>query len=822
MATSLQNCVSTIVGASGGMINEFQAMQALEEMLALGNAKRTEKGIGARLADIEKELYTALNKAIDQNHKAALVAKRNTLLSARAKTRAELFLNQFPNEPARGLEALMVGEYGKPGVGRKSIHAQAMSYEGMLSGQFINSLRKNDLLDIFSSGKFEKDIIRELWNIDKVGVTDTPSVSRQIAERINNLQHDMVRRLNRAGASISTMKNFVHKQNHNQRRILNAGYEKWARDVSTMLPDDFDFGKYTKKEFLKDAYEGLSSGVFVKATHSLSDDVGSVLAFEATSNIGDRLSKSRELRFKDADSFIRYNELYGGKNLQDSVMASIAGSSRALALMETLGPNPELMLQTLTSELRSKHKSDAKILRGLDSKRPEKMLGIVDGSASIPGNINVAHMSSGIRMVQNMAKLGSSVLSSVTDIPAAVSNLRTNGVGLLDGYVNQLSGLFQGRRSGEVRAIADLIGVGLDGMRASVASRFSAHDSLPGAMTKLQQKFFTLNTMNWWNDTNLTSAGLMLSHNLARHKGNFEGMPRYLKENLASYGITPDEFKYMSKHVIENAEGRDYFVPNKLRELAQTSDSIHIKDLMDVYGLKNVSANDRLRMVDSLVSKFSTYITDNVYSAIPHPDAKVRYITTGGGLPPGTLAGEAFRFMAQFKSFPLAYGRRVFQPAFANRDWMGLGHLFIATTVFGALAQSLKMLVRGQTPPDYTDPKNVMAAMVQGGGWGIYGDFLFGEFNRYGSDLGNTLLGPTYGQAADLAKAYAQARDGKFNAGMMWRMILNNLPAANLWYTRAAFDFTVGYNTMEMVNPGYKRRLKKRLREQGSSFIIEP
>ena len=65
----------------------------------------------------------------------------------------------------------------------------------------------------------------------------------------------------------------------------------------------------------------------------------------------------------------------------------------------------------------------------------------------------------------------------------------------------------------------------------------------------------------------------------------------------------------------------------------------------------------------------------------------------------------------------------------------------------GYLSMTLKELAKGRTPREPDDAasygKLVAAAMVQGGGLGIYGDFLFGEANRVGGGMIASLAGGT-------------------------------------------------------------------------------
>ena len=207
------------------------------------------------------------------------------------------------------------------------------------------------------------------------------------------------------------------------------------------------------------------------------------------------------------------------------------------------------------------------------------------------------------------------------------------------------------------------------------------------------------------------------------------------------------------------------------------------------------------------------------------------------GTAPGTVLGEVARFFWQFKSFPITVlhkqlGRELFGKGATNisealvrgrGDILGLSHLIVATTLFGYLAMAAKDTFRGRKPRDFRNPKTVIAAMAQGGGLGIYGDFLFGEYSRFGKGFLSTLAGPTFAQIDDLHELWIKLRSGDDVAGNLVRLAMNNTPFINLFYTRFALDYLILFQIQELINPGYLRRMEARIRrDRGQKFHIPP
>ena len=157
----------------------------------------------------------------------------------------------------------------------------------------------------------------------------------------------------------------------------------------------------------------------------------------------------------------------------------------------------------------------------------------------------------------------------------------------------------------------------------------------------------------------------------------------------------------------------------------------------------------------------------------------------------------------------------------AAGDRNGLAHLIAMTTLFGFGAMTIKALLAGKTPRDPSDPATWVAAMVQGGGLGIYGDFLFGEASRMGDQFLVTLAGPTFGSMNSIYKMYLAAREGKDFRASAFRTLYSHIPGNNLFYTKAAMDRLVVWEIMETINPGSTQRAKRKMaKETGQEFLF--
>ena len=158
--------------------------------------------------------------------------------------------------------------------------------------------------------------------------------------------------------------------------------------------------------------------------------------------------------------------------------------------------------------------------------------------------------------------------------------------------------------------------------------------------------------------------------------------------------------------------------------------------------------------------------------------------------------------------------------------------LLISTTIMGALALQIKEMAKGRDPRSMDDPEFWGAAFMQGGGLGIYGDFLFSDLNRFDRGLAETIAGPVVGFANDLRKLTignvieaAQGEDTKI-ASEMISFAQRYTPGASLWYMRLGLERMVFDQAKLWADPdaGKKiRRMKRKYaREYGQDFWWEP
>jgi hypothetical protein len=144
--------------------------------------------------------------------------------------------------------------------------------------------------------------------------------------------------------------------------------------------------------------------------------------------------------------------------------------------------------------------------------------------------------------------------------------------------------------------------------------------------------------------------------------------------------------------------------------------------------------------------------------------------------------------------------------------------LIAGLMVMGYAAMSAKDAIRGYEPRAFYDdagfhPKTLLSAILQSGGAGIYGDFLFGEVSRSGNSVLENLAGPVASDASRWVSLLQQARNGEARAGAALTQALSSTPFLNVFYARPVLDYLIINSLRERLSPGYLARQDQRRRQ---------
>ena len=821
---TINKCFKEVKRLTGDLLPDEQINQILDEAkIKIEENKfqdlesKTDKILAEEIADkLEYDQIVKKRNLVESNMKA---------LDTYQKVIDAVDLSEGRINPIEAVEAILVGMQKFSKITRDSIGGKQEALEDVLITKLIrniNNISDNAFKD-FTDGKMDIEIMNEMLGIP-TGIKD----AKNLAKVLKEFQADLRLRLNDLGANIGELDDWITKMSHDTQkmgradigsRLIADNRYAWREYIKSRLDLKRTFRNVNdpKKidEILDSIFNSLMSG-----DHTKYNGADSVYG---TKNVTNRLNAARVLHFKNVQARQEYNIKFGEPSLKESIFSVLATSSRNIALMQELGTNPRNTLDKVLSLLKKKYKeSDPKIVSQLNFKTFKNQFAELDGSINGIANDLLARAGMVVRSTGNMARLGSASISSFGDLAQYMGTTSFQGRGLLTGLFEAMSGLFRANDT----AAMEVLQITSNSVAATAfrGNIYGAADDTWGRMGRLQNTFFKFNGMNGWVASLKSSMALGLS----RHYGmladtKLSDLSIREQNFLTLYGI--DEGKWNMLRSIKTLA-----VDNKRYLTAESIDDISNNSIINYVGRK-LSAREIRNFKADLQLTWKNVLSDQGKHGSPEPDAAVRAITNQG-LEKGTPMGETIRFIMQFKSFPISMwkkiiGRELYSYG-PNESGLaklgGLSSVLILGTFFGYLAMSTKDMLRGRSPRDPKNKNTILQAFAQGGGAGIYGDFLISEIqNEYGNGIFETALGPTASDLKKLLDMVSTMNEPKKAGKKFFELVEGHTPFLNLYYTKAAYDYLIGYQVKEMLDPGYFERMKQKHEEKrGQSYYLKP
>lgn len=809
-----QNCVSAIQAAAPNLTDDD-----IEEVLSA--LVRRDRGMGNRPGDALRWREIAQEAAAEEALKLAM-ERRARQLALLARTRRQSLYDAATDKVQAISDRIATTQ--RAGAGRalstEAIQAEArQAYVGAIAAGWRAAGVEPWLRHITPDDEaaLAREIARQNGG-QGIPTTDRAEI-RKAAEAVVGVQRLMREEHNAAGAFVGELEGRVTRTSHDGRRLEKAGFDRWRDAVLPRLSErtweeaGIDPGNTAEVEkFLRNIYANLVSGNHQVAAAGRADPLS---GFQAPGSLARRLSEDRVLHWKGPDEWLAYNREFGTSGLVAAIISEADHGARATGLLRVWGPNPEAAFQQDVQRLGMALRDEAGDLRQTEKLGKAVNPGgklwrewrVVTGEADQPVNRTAAHWMAGWRALETVTSLGGMVLSALPDIATQASALRHEGMSYWRVFGNQVAALLPEGKDSMRREVASRVAVGLNGLMGGLYHRMGYDLSAPERITKGVDIFFRLNLQNWWQDAQERGMASLLANHLAENlRRGWDRLEPQFRTSLERFGMTADDWTAMQAVKPLEGGGTRYWTPDLLPgEARQTRERI------------------------------GAWMAQTMGDALTRPGVYEKAILTQGQAP-GTVLGEALRMMTQFKSYPLTFltkhlARERFREGEA--DFAGLAGLIAGTTLLGAASMTLKDLASGRNPREIEEPgdavKFVSRAMAQGGGLGIYGDFLFGEFNRFGGGVLSTLGGPAGGTIEKLGRMFATARsrlegsdDGNLPAQAIGFVAREVLPT-NLFYAKLALDHLVIYQLQEAVNPGYLRRLERRVeRDNNQTFWLPP
>jgi hypothetical protein len=692
------------------------------------------------------------------------------------------------------------------------------------------------------------NIVRELKNqhTGDLKAKDFAVAVKTVIERAR-------REANAAGAEIGKLEGYDLPHHWNRQKVASVSADEFARDMydeqdwARIIDRDTEqpFSASTREariEFLKRIHEGIRTGGM-----STREPSGQMIG----SSLGKRHADHRVLHFNTPDGWLKMDAKYGDGDPLAAIMGHLSVMARDTAIMRTLGPNPRATLEYLrqagiklaqdrpwkpnlsvditTKRVITAYSSPAQEMDAVFT-TANRMLDLVTGAANRAEMDMLANfMGNTIQPMLVASQLGGAMLSAVGDVgfvgmaarhvgvkpSKVITRMLANVAGSLTDTAVNLATLGQAERATVTRKFARLGIISESLVATGVAQgRMVGDHGGPGFWQNMSELTMRASGLTAWTDigraTFKSESYGFLAENADRA---WDQIDPWLRDNLlGAAGITADEWDIIrATPLMEHPRDPQatFLIPDDIRRRT---------DLDPDQAL-------------TLAIKLGGAIENQKEFAVP--SASLRARAAMHQAKPGTAMGELQRSVLMYKNYPLTLmqnqlGRVLFHKVRGNR-FGNIAMFATVTTLAGALSLTLKDFRDLKDPRDMTEGRFWKAALIQGGGLGLFGDFLYSTENRFGGGWATSIGGPIVGFLDNSGSLLVQGGNAlasgdpeqidAFQRDLI-KFADRFAGPTNLWYLSAAIDRWFWDNLTEWADPeaheNWARDEKRRASEYGN------
>lgn len=816
-----EQCKQAVAKALGKQSLTAQEATKIEERIneTMRNMARKDIDKWRNLSDAEK--LTEASKQVATDIQEQL--KRKHKIAAQDILKLSQKLSALDHERLSSMEVIdrMVAPHGDMS-GIQSIDSKARGIAAIYRGELVDFYTNiKGGLGVFTDKELVNKIVRE-----RFGENTGDPLAKKISDKMGDVFETMRDRFNRNGGDISKLFNWALPQTHNLEKIAKAGKEVWVNKAESLIDtrqyvhENGDY--YSQQEIrslLEYTYDTLSSDGANKI------EVGRQATGAGTSKVTNKHGESRVLHFKDADAWLEYQSDFGGMQFVDLVESHINGLSKDIAMVENLGSNPKTTLKILMDAASKKDWEKGIEVNKTNSsrKRAQTMFDEFSGGNS-PQSQVLANLGLAYRSMNVASMLGGTTIASIADQATIAKTASVHNVAYRKAFGGLLEQLNPVNKAD--RELAHSLGLATEEMLGSIArwsddgltSTYGKSEKLARISSGVASQVMRISLLNA-----LTSASkvgftklLMEKYGRLSRSKTWNDLDIQDRELLSKTGL--DERAWQVFQLAEPV------VDRKGNQLMSARSIYEIPDE------KLAAFGDPKQVKDQVSSQLQAHLLDEQGMAVIEAGLRERTWMTVGAK--GTITGEVFKGLTQFKSFSASFlmrqgSRMASQEGLKGKAAYGVP-LFVTMTLLGGLVVQLRELLNGNDPQtiyDSNDPKKAgsffMRSLVAGGGLPVLGDILVAGTDTSGRDANSFVSGPlgsdfsaVLGLTVGNLTQYNEGKDTNFG-NEAFKFVKSKIPAQNLWYTKAAINRMVFDEMQDTIAPGYREKaLRKAERQQ--------
>jgi hypothetical protein len=525
--------------------------------------------------------------------------------------------------------------------------------------------------------------------------------------------------------------------------------------------------------------------------------------------------------------------------------------------MQRLGPNPRATIDRIISDWKSEldepgNQHKRKAFQSMIDAEMNNTWRLLTEGAGHPADNFVGRFASAIRGITNTAAIGMSIFTLPGDLATRASMVaQMTGKGfaksMMEAGSNMLSG--QGLSAAERNGLFSEIGIRTEAAHLPLDPHLVDHVGF-GNIAKFNQQVMSLTGHSWWdNRFRLNSLVADGYRHWSLRGQKFSDLNEGQRETFAQFGIKDKEWDIIrSSNGTELSSGKRVLMPSDISDMP-------LDKFKSLVASAAPTESQLVRARNDLTASYRNLLGEMADRSVSAPSIANRALMGYGykSFEAGTFSGELWRGALQLKGWAVNYMRnhlgrelygysdqyKTFGQAMKetltggnNRALAGLAKLISAGVVIASATNMMRDMADGKVPESPLSTHGLLRAFGRQS-LGLYSDFLFQDVRPGTSffDRVGRMLGPEIGLVSDIADAGYKVGDqiaskkgytaddlGK-DTQTWFSTIYRNTPGTSVAWAKYALDYFIFDNISEMMNPGYKQRLNKRMQQQGRSFL---
>lgn len=705
------------------------------------------------------------------------------------------------------LQRAILAKFDEAFVRAKSLERMA----GVKMGRAIEDYRSK-AGGFIQDGAGFLDVVREIG-----GKSTGNKTARAAADSVRDAMDWLHGLYTSSGGIMGKLDDWIAPHVHQPELLKRAGFEAWKDfilprldrnrmiDYETALPmDDAKLIDQMREDF---------DGIVTRGLNDLAQRAAQgKQTFGMTGGPAKRRIESRFYHFKDVEAFIEYNRQFGlgDDGLFGAYMGHISKMSRDTALMQVLTPKPDAVMRNLELEMAA-DKTGATARRFVTG-----AYDVLAGKADTHGDLSMWYkIFNNWLHLKRSAYLTGAPISAISDSFYGAYAAKMNGLsssGVIGNYLKLLNPAAMEDR--EIARVSFSAASAANG--ASLAGARFSDDLGQGGIFP-----FLSGVTNRLSGLAAMTDGMKQAFHI--EAGGFISR---LQDMGQKWGDLDDAFRAsLQKAGLTETDWQKIMAAQKFVEPRTGAKYIRPEDVAEV----DLDAAMRL----------SDWITGVADFAVNEPTLATRAITTGSALAgEGLEHGSFLRLFFSNAFFAKSFGVTVMinhtlpiVREIGQGRWGRMASTLIGATLMGALAMQVRQVVFGKDPRDMTSASFWTGALLQSGGLGLFGDFLFSDTSRTGNTFAETIAGPIPMTAWSIAKAgdlYSLGTeiDMERVIGDLFRIGSKEAPVVHMWYTRMVVERMILDQVEKAIDPSYNdrmRRIEGRMKKQtGQGFWWAP